>query len=97
MEALPGLKPSEIEPFLSILEHVRDSTLLDRFDVDINARLGDVQDRVRQVAAHVYEVKMQDLQAAPGVNRALPLLLMTDDIEKSIKLLDKRFPEPLMG
>ncbi len=40
---------------------------------------------------------MQELSSAPGVNRALPLLLMTDEIEKSAKLLDKRFPEPILG
>lgn len=97
MDALPNLKKSEIEPYLSVLEHVRDSGLLERFDVDISARLTDVQDRIRQVAAQFYEVKMQELQSAPGVNRALPLLLMTDELEKSAKLLDKRFPEPILG
>lgn len=40
---------------------------------------------------------MQEFTSAPGVNRALPLLLMTDEIEKAAKLLDKRFPEPLLG
>lgn len=97
MDAIPALKPSDIGPYLSILEHVRDSGLLERFDVDIGARLFDVQEHVRQVAATYYEVKMQQLQSAPGVNRALPLLLMTDELEKSAKLLDKRFPEPILG
>lgn len=97
MDAIPALKPSDIEPYLSILEHVRDSGLLQRFDVDIGARLVDVQEHVRQVAATYYEVKMKELQSAPGVNRALPLLLMTDELEKSAKLLDKRFPEPILG
>ena len=40
---------------------------------------------------------MQELQCATGVNRALPMLLMTDEIEKNAKLLDKRFPDPLLG
>lgn len=97
MDALPNLKKSEIEPYLHVLEQVRDSGLLERFDVDISARLGDVQERIRQVVAHFYELKMQELQSAPGVNRALPLLLMTDELEKSTKLLDKRFPEPILG
>jgi hypothetical protein len=97
MDAIPNLKPSEIQPYLSILEYIRNSGLLDRFDVDIGARLLDVQEHVRQVAAHFYELKMQELRAAPGVNRALPLLLMTDEVEKSAKLLDKRFPEPIFG
>ncbi|KAF8064055.1 hypothetical protein FPV67DRAFT_1503362 [Lyophyllum atratum] len=97
MDAIPNLKPSEIEPYLAVLEQVRDSGLLERFDVDISARLADVEERIRQVSAHFYELKMQELQKAPGVNRALPILLMTDELEKSAKLLDKRFPEPILG
>ncbi|KAJ7270861.1 hypothetical protein C8J57DRAFT_293389 [Mycena rebaudengoi] len=99
MDSIPNLKPAEIEPFLSVLEHVRDSGLLERFgfDLDINARLADIQAQIQQVAARWYGLKIQELQAAPGVNRALPLLLMTDELEKSAKLLDKRFPEPILG
>ncbi|KAF8999791.1 cytoplasm protein [Cyathus striatus] len=97
MDSLPGLKPSEIEPYLVVLEHVRDSGLLDQFDVDVGARMTDVQDRAKEVCAHWYDLKMQELQSAPGVNRALPLLYMTDEIEKSTKALDKRFPEPILG
>ncbi|KAE9403735.1 hypothetical protein BT96DRAFT_955844 [Gymnopus androsaceus JB14] len=97
MDAIPNLKPSEIEPYLTVLEHVRDSGFLDRFNVDVSARLADVQDRVRQVATESFTVKLRELQSAPGVNRALPLLLMTDEIEKSAKALDKRFPEPILG
>ncbi|KAJ6524576.1 hypothetical protein B0H19DRAFT_972064 [Mycena capillaripes] len=99
MDSIPNLKPSEIEPFLSVLEHIRDSGLLERFgfDLDINARLADVQAQVRQVALRWYTLKLQELQSAPGVNRALPLLLMTDELEKVAKQLDKRFPEPILG
>ncbi|KAJ6630181.1 hypothetical protein B0H10DRAFT_1775171 [Mycena sp. CBHHK59/15] len=99
MDSIPNLKPSEVEPYLSVLEHVRDSGLLERFgfDLDINARLADVQAQIRQVSARWYGLKIQELQSAPGVNRALPLLLMTDELEKSAKLLDKRFPEPILG
>jgi hypothetical protein len=97
MDAIPQLKPSEIKSFLSILEHVRDSGFLARFDVDVEVRLKDVQDKIKQVAAQWYETRMQGHQAQPGVNRALPMLLMTDELEKSAKLLDKRFPEPMLG
>lgn len=97
MDALPQLKPSDIRSFLDILEHVRDSGLLEQFDVDMEARLRDVQEKIKQVAAFWYENMMKSFAAQPGVNRALPLLLMTDEIEKSAKLLDKRFPEPLLG
>ena len=99
MDGIPSVKPSEVEPFIQVLEHIRDSGLLERFgfDLDINARMTDIQNQVRQVAMRWYGLKLQELQSAPGVNRALPLLLMTDEIEKAAKLLDKRFPEPLLG
>ncbi|KAG7087446.1 hypothetical protein E1B28_013412 [Marasmius oreades] len=97
MDALPNLKPADIELYLYVLEHVRDSGLLERFDLDISARLADVKDKIKQVAAQHYDNKLQELQAAPGVNRALPLLFMTDELEKSAKLLDKRFPESVLG
>jgi hypothetical protein len=97
MDALPNLKPPEVEPYKSILEHVKGSGLLQRFDVDVAARLSDLKERIRQIANRHYAAKMEELQAAPGVNRALPLLLFTDDLEKIAKLLDKRFPEPLVG
>jgi hypothetical protein len=97
MDTLPNLKPAEVEPYKSILEHVQGSGLLQRFDVDVAARLADIQERIREIANRYYITKMEELQATPGVNRALPLLLFTDDLEKTAKLLDKRFPEPLLG
>lgn len=96
MEALPNVKKSEIEPFLFVLDTIQDSVLLERFNVDVLSRLADIKEKVRTVAEHFYEVKIQELQSAPGVNRALPLLLMTDELEKSAKLLSKRFPDPLL-
>ncbi|KXN90433.1 hypothetical protein AN958_04302 [Leucoagaricus sp. SymC.cos] len=97
MEALPNLKPADVSPYVAVLEKIRDSGLLERTDIDIPARMGDIQERTRQVTAQWYEAKMGELQAAPGVNRALPLLYMTDELEKAAKLLDKRFPESLFG
>ncbi|KZP33278.1 hypothetical protein FIBSPDRAFT_847925 [Athelia psychrophila] len=97
MESLPNLKKSEVEPFLHVLDIVQDSGLLDRFEVDMSARLTDIEEQIRNVAAQWYEAKIQELQSAPGVNRALPLLLMSDELEKSAKLLSKRFPDPLLG
>ncbi|KAJ7887938.1 hypothetical protein B0H13DRAFT_2198405, partial [Mycena leptocephala] len=96
MDGIPHLKPAEIEPYLFVLEHVRDSGLLG-FTLDINARLADVTAQVRQVALQWYGAKLEELRAAPGVNRALPLLFMTDELEKAAKLLDKRFPAPILG
>ncbi|KAF9449075.1 hypothetical protein P691DRAFT_774923 [Macrolepiota fuliginosa MF-IS2] len=97
MDTLPNLKPSDINPYVVVLEQIRDSGMLDRADIDIPARMTDIQERARQVTAQRFEERMKELQAAPGVNRALPLLLMTDEIEKAAKLLDKRFPEPVFG
>ncbi|KAI5990422.1 hypothetical protein EDD15DRAFT_2280125 [Pisolithus albus] len=97
MEALPNVKVSEIQPYLSVLDHIRESGLMGQFEADINSRLLDLEDRIRDVSAQYYQDKMQQLQSSPGVNRALPLLLMTDDMEKAAKQLDKRFPEPLVG
>ncbi|KAI0744612.1 hypothetical protein C8Q76DRAFT_780253 [Earliella scabrosa] len=97
LEGLPQIKPSDVAPYLSILEVVRHSGLLERYDVDVAARIAEIQGQVREVSARWYGQKLQELQAAPGVNRALPLLLMTDEIEKNAKLLDKRFPEPVLG
>lgn len=57
----------------------------------------DVQDRIRQVSAHWYDTVWQEKSSVPGVNRALPILLLTDEIEKNAKLLDKRFPAPILG
>ena len=61
------------------------------------ARIHDIEEQVKSVAARYYEEKNRQLHEAPGVNRALPFLLMTDEMEKNAKLLDKRFPEPLLG
>lgn len=97
MESLPNLKSSEIEPFMFVLEAVRDSGLLERFHVDVHARLADIEEQIRRVSNNYYDTKIQQLQSAPGVNRALPLLFMTDELEKSAKLLSKRFPDPLFG
>ncbi|KAH9976806.1 hypothetical protein BGW80DRAFT_1290703 [Lactifluus volemus] len=74
METLPDLKKDDLQAYLAVLTLVKNTGLLERFDVDIIARVPIV----------------------PRVNRALPLLLMTDDIEKHAKALDKRFPEPIL-
>ncbi len=97
MDALPELKPSEIAPFLQILEVVRDSGLLEKFEVDVSARINDLQEQVRSVSGRWYDEKKRDFNSTPGVNIALPHLLITDEVEKAAKLLDKRFPEPILG
>jgi hypothetical protein len=96
MEALPDLKKDDVLNLLDVLAQVKETGLLERFDVDIIARLQDIKERVQAVGVHWYQGRTQELQSTPGVNRALPLLLMTDDLEKRAKTLDKRFPEPIL-
>lgn len=97
METIPHLKPADINPYLSVMETIQLNHLLERFEVDITSRISDIQDQVRTASQNHYRTKLQDLASAPGVNRALPLLLMTDDIEKTAKKLDKDFSEPILG
>lgn len=97
LDDLAKLKREDIAPFLSILDQVRDSGLLELVNVDISSRVSELADRVRIIAVHHYTEKSNETSSQPGVNRALPLLLMTDELEKRAKLLDKRFPEPLLG
>ena len=67
-----------------------------RFDIDVEARVRDVRAKIRQVAERWYEEVVREKQAQPGINRALPLL-MTDEVKKGTKGLDKRFPKLLLG
>jgi hypothetical protein len=97
MDSVPNVKPSVLDPPLGVLKTLQSTGLLLRTNLDIPASLADVETQVRKASARVYATKLEELQAAPGVNRALPLLLLTDEIEKHAKLLDKRFPEPLLG
>lgn len=95
--SLSSLKPSEIGPFINIIETVQETGLLARFDVDIQSRVESIREKIRELSEQAYLEKAKELFSAPGVNRALPLLLMTDHIEKNAKLMDKRFPTPLLG
>ncbi|KAF9221715.1 hypothetical protein BS17DRAFT_784553 [Gyrodon lividus] len=97
METIPNLKVSEIQPYLKVLDHVRESGLINRFEADIGTRLLDLEDHIKMLSTQYYQEKIRKIQAAPGVNCALPLLLMTDELEKVTKQLDKRFSEPLLG
>ncbi|KAI0255552.1 hypothetical protein BJV78DRAFT_1176690, partial [Lactifluus subvellereus] len=95
-EALPDLKKDDLLAFIPVLTQDKDTGLLERFDVDIIARMQDIKGRVCGLATYWYQIRIQEWQSTPGVNRALPLLLMTDDLEKHAKTLDKRFPEPIL-
>lgn len=80
-----------------VLETLQESGLIERFKIDISERIEILRDRVRDAAEQAYLNKSKELFSAPGVNCAAPLILMTDWIEKNVKLLDKRFPSPLLG
>jgi hypothetical protein len=97
LEAIPQVGASEIKPHLQILESIQDNRLLQRFEVDIKARIEDVKEQVKVSADAGYHKKFKELEAKPGVNRALPLLLITDEIEKWAKMLDKAFKVPVLG
>lgn len=97
MDSFPKIKASEIQQYLSILDNIRESGLIKQFEADMNNRLSQLEDKIREVSEQHYKGEMQNLQSNAGVNRALPLLLMTDSIEKAAKQLDKRFREPLVG
>ncbi|KZV65898.1 hypothetical protein PENSPDRAFT_655387 [Peniophora sp. CONT] len=97
MDTIPSLKPDDVFPYIEILSQMQSTGLLDRFAVDMDARILDIQSRVRSVSESWYTSKSIEQQGRQdaGVNRALPLLWITDDIEKTAKVLDKRFPDPL--
>lgn len=97
MEAIPQIGASEIKPHLLILESIQDHRLLQRFEVDIQARIEDVKEQVKIAADAGYHRKFKELEGRPGVNRALPLLFVTDEIEKWAKMLDRTFKEPILG
>ncbi|KAK7024966.1 hypothetical protein R3P38DRAFT_3316586 [Favolaschia claudopus] len=90
MDAIPALKPSDIEPHVEVLERLRGSGLLERLGDTEQTRIDELRVQIRQAALRWYGAKLEELQAAPGVNRALPLLLMTDELEKTAQTLDKR-------
>jgi hypothetical protein len=64
MDSIPNPKAAEIEPFLAVFEHTRNSGLLERFgfDLDINARLAEMEAQLRQMALRWYGLKLQELQ-----------------------------------
>jgi len=97
LEALPDLKPDAVSPFLDILDAVQASDALKRYNVDLDARVAELEERARTLSIHYYTDRKNDMFAQPGVNKALPLLLLTDVLEKNAKTLDKRFGEPWLG
>lgn len=97
-EYLENLQLDAIGPAVQIIEIIQETGLMERLNVNVSDRINDLAGRIRNVATQQYSLKSQELFAQQvGVNRALPLLLLTDWIEKQAKLLDKRFQDPLFG
>lgn len=97
MDNLFNLKRDDIALPLSIVDQILSSPIFDRIGVDLKAQIDVLADRVQINSVHEYTERSNEMNSQPGVNRALPLLYMTDELEKRAKLLDKRFPEPLLG
>jgi len=73
MNSLPNLNPSDLQTFLPILDHIGKSSQLSRLDIDIEAGMQDIKERVRQVTTDRYEAIIHEKESAPRVNRVLPL------------------------
>lgn len=97
LDNLFNLKRDDIALPLSIAEQICNSPVFDHMGVDLKAQFDMLIDRVQINSVHEYTERSNEMNSQPGVNRALPLLYMTDELEKRAKLLDKRFPEPLLG
>ena len=66
METLPDLKKGDLQAYLSVLNQVKDSGLLERFDVDIIAQVQDIKERVRALAAHWYQIRLRSCNLPPA-------------------------------
>ncbi|GJJ09370.1 hypothetical protein Clacol_003592 [Clathrus columnatus] len=97
LDSLFTLKRDDIALPLSILDQICNGPIFDRLGVDLKAQIDVLADRVQINSVHEYTERSNEMNSQPGVNRALPILFMSDELEKRAKLLDKRFPEPLLG
>ncbi|KZO97576.1 hypothetical protein CALVIDRAFT_479858 [Calocera viscosa TUFC12733] len=97
LDDIPALKMENIAPYLTVLEAIQDSHVIERYNLDIRARVSDLVERVKIIATHRYTEKSNELNSQAGVNRALPLLMILEWMDKNTKTLNKRFPEPLLS
>ncbi|EJU00294.1 hypothetical protein DACRYDRAFT_54447 [Dacryopinax primogenitus] len=97
LDDIPALKIDTVAPYLTVLEAIQESTLIERYNLDIRARVSDIVERVKAISAHRYTEKMNELSPQAGVNRAMPLLFILDWMDKNTKVLNKRFPQALLG
>ncbi|KAF8603980.1 hypothetical protein BDV93DRAFT_522773 [Ceratobasidium sp. AG-I] len=97
VKELSKLKPDAIMPYDDILRLIHGHKLLARYEDEINNRLRELSDHIRTTAVHEYTELSNDLLGVEDPDRAFPLLELSTRVEKTAKLLDKRFAEPLTG
>ncbi|KAG9089787.1 hypothetical protein FS749_001057 [Ceratobasidium sp. UAMH 11750] len=79
------------------LDHWPSPDLLARYEDEISNRLKELMDHIRTTAVHEYTELSSDMLGVEDPDRAYPLLELSSRVEKTAKILDKRFPEPLTG
>ncbi|KAG9125216.1 hypothetical protein FRC07_008537 [Ceratobasidium sp. 392] len=94
---LTKLKPDIIVPYDDILGMIHGHQLLTRYEDEINNRVKELMDHIRTTAVHEYTELSSDMLGVEDPDRAYPLLELSSRVEKTAKILDKRFPEPLTG
>ncbi|QRW12124.1 hypothetical protein RhiLY_11123 [Ceratobasidium sp. AG-Ba] len=94
---LTKLKPDVILPYDDILRLIHGHQLLARYQDEINNRLQELMDHIRTLAVHEYTELSSDMLGVEDPDRAYPLLELLGRVEKTAKILDKRFGEPLTG
>ncbi|KAG8766230.1 hypothetical protein FRC12_007013 [Ceratobasidium sp. 428] len=94
---LTKLKPDIIIPYDDILRIIHGHQLLARYQDEIDNRVKELMDHIRTTAVHEYTELSSDMLGVEDPDRAYPLLELSSRVEKTAKLLDKRFPEPLTG
>jgi hypothetical protein len=67
------------------------------YEVDISARMRELSDRIRILAMHHYTDKSCSILQNPGINRALPFVLLSEGLEEIATKLDQTFKHPLLG
>ena len=97
MKAIPELNASVIKPYIQILESIQDHKLLRRFEMDIRDRISEIIAEVQHFAEVGCDKEFKYLESRPGVNRALPLISVTQEIEKWARGLEGSLEKPILG
>jgi hypothetical protein len=90
------VKAVDIEPYVMILEDLRETQLVGRRESD-DQKLDEIADHIRQRAFSMYSSKTTELFSMDGDNEVEPLMMIIDWVEKQAKLFRKRFPTPILS